>query len=358
MTRDGPTSEVRADGRDGSSRVLRNACVFVAVVVGVFTVMYFRAILTPLIIAIFLLLLIDGFSRTMLARFPGWPGWWRYSLGAMLTIAGFAVVVGVCVKYGRSFAAELLVIEPKVDTLLARISLALQIEPVSVRDLFKGNLQGAIRPIIAAAEGVLSGAVLVIIYLGFLMASRQAFGRKAEMMFPAGPGREHADRVFSRVRTASEQYIGLQTLKAALLAASAWLIMTLVGVREAPFLAFLLFVAAYVPIVGGVVGAVIPSLIAWAQFESPVRSLVLLVLLASTIFLIENVLMPKIQSDRLNVDPVVVLVSLGFWGVILGVPGALLSTPLTVVVMAVASEFQGARWLALLLSKDGELAAL
>jgi AI-2 transport protein TqsA len=355
MNGDGISPEVRIDGRDGGSRTLRNACVFMAVVVGVFTVMYFRAILTPLVIAVFLLLLIDGFSRTMLARFPGWPGWWRYSLGAMLTIAGFAVVVGVCVKYGRSFAAELLVIEPKVDTLLARISLALQIEPVSVRDLFKGNLQGAIRPIIAAAEGVLSGAVLVIIYLGFLMASRQAFGKKAEKMFAAGPGREHADRVFSRVRTASEQYIGLQTLKAALLAASAWLIMTLVGVREAPFLAFL---AAYVPIVGGFVGAIIPSLLAWAQFESPVRPLVLLLLLASTIFLIENVLMPKIQSDRLNVDPVVVLVSLGFWGMILGVPGALLSTPLTVVVMAVASEFQGARWLALLLSKEGELATV
>jgi hypothetical protein len=33
-----------------------------------------------------------------------------------------------------------------------------------------------------------------------------------------------------------------------------------------------------------------------------------------------------------------------------------LSTPLTVVVMAVAAEFDGARWLAVLLSKDGELA--
>jgi AI-2 transport protein TqsA len=358
MSGDDKSPEVRVDVREGGSRSLRNACVFMAVVVGVFTVMYFRAILTPLVIAVFLLLLIDGFSRTMLARFPGWPGWWRYSLGAMLTIAGFAVVVGVCVKYGRSFAAELLIIQPKVDMLLTQVSQELQIAPVSVRDLFRGNLQSAIRPIIAAAEGVLSGAVLVIIYLGFLMASRQAFGKKAEKMFAAGPGREHADRVFSRVRTASEQYIGLQTLKAALLAASAWLIMTFVGVREAPFLAFLLFLAAYVPIVGGFVGAIIPSLLAWAQFESPLRPLVLLLLLASTIFLIENVLMPKIQSDRLNVDPVVVLVSLGFWGMILGVPGALLSTPLTVVVIAVASEFQGARWLALLLSKEGELATV
>jgi len=43
--------------------------------------------------------------------------------------------------------------------------------------------------------------------------------------------------------------------------------------------------------------------------------------------------------------------------VILGAPGAVLSTPLTVVVMTIASEFAGARWLALLLSKEGELAS-
>ena len=60
---------------------------------------------------------------------------------------------------------------------------------------------------------------------------------------------------------------------------------------------------------------------------------------------------------RLNLDPVFILLSLGFWGALLGIAGALLSTPLTVVVMAVAAEFEGARWLAVLLSKDGDVTA-
>jgi predicted PurR-regulated permease PerM len=63
--------------------------------------------------------------------------------------------------------------------------------------------------------------------------------------------------------------------------------------------------------------------------------------------------MPKLQGDELNIDPLLVLVSIGFWGLILGPPGILLSTPLTVTVMAVAAEFDGARWLAILISKDG-----
>jgi predicted PurR-regulated permease PerM len=64
--------------------------------------------------------------------------------------------------------------------------------------------------------------------------------------------------------------------------------------------------------------------------------------------------MPKLQGDELNIDPLLVLVSIGVWGLLLGPTGALLSTPLTVTVMAVAAEFDGARWLAVLISRDGQ----
>ena len=149
--------------------------------------------------------------------------------------------------------------------------------------------------------------------------------------------------------------MGLQTLKATALAVVGWGIMTAVGLPDALFLAFLIFLAAYVPIIGPLVAAVLPALFGLAEFDTPGRAAVLFVLLGSAIFLIDNIIMPKLQSDRLNLDPVVILLSLGFWGILLGAPGALLSTPLTVVIMSVASEFEGSRWFALLLSKEGEL---
>ena len=175
-------------------------------------------------------------------------------------------------------------------------------------------------------------------------------------LFPRDLERAHAERVFDRVRNASEQYISLQTLKAALVAAAAWALSSAMGVPGALFLALVIFLASYVPIVGGVCGSALPALVALGQFDSPVRAVVLVAALGGLIFLIENVLLPKLQGDRLNLDPVFILLSLSFWGVILGLPGVLLSTPLTVVVMAVAAEFRGTRWMAILLSKDGDLA--
>jgi predicted PurR-regulated permease PerM len=50
----------------------------------------------------------------------------------------------------------------------------------------------------------------------------------------------------------------------------------------------------------------------------------------------------------------VVLLALAFWGAVWGAVGAFLSTPLTVMIMAVLAEFQSSRPLAVLLSSDGK----
>ena len=60
------------------------------------------------------------------------------------------------------------------------------------------------------------------------------------------------------------------------------------------------------------------------------------------------------QGDNQNIDPVVVLLALAFWGKVWGVVGMFLSTPLAVMAMAILAEFRGSRWMAILLSGDGE----
>ena len=60
------------------------------------------------------------------------------------------------------------------------------------------------------------------------------------------------------------------------------------------------------------------------------------------------------QGDNQNIDPVVVLLSLALWGQLWGVVGMFLSTPLAVMAMAVLAEFRGSRWMAIMLSGDGE----
>ena len=69
---------------------------------------------------------------------------------------------------------------------------------------------------------------------------------------------------------------------------------------------------------------------------------------------IANVALPRMQAKSQNIDPVVVLLSFAFWGALWGPTGTFLSTPLTVMAIAICSEFKGSRWIAVLLSADGE----
>ncbi len=339
------------------SVAVRNAIVFLALAAGGMVILYLRDIVTPFVVALFLLVLIDSFDRYVAQRLPNVSGWLISTLGVALTMAGFAIIIGICIHDGSSFFSQIKVIAPKIDTLLAGMTAQFQTPAPQVGDLIRVLTSAAsLGHVFGAARGFLSESVLAAIYLGFLLASRRAFGIKIRRMFVTQSAREHAERVFDRVRTASEQYVGLQTLKASMIAILAFVIMRVMGLSDPLFLALILFLAAYVPIVGGFVGAVLPSLVALGEFDGPFKPLLLLGLLAGTLFLIENILLPKLQGDRLNLDPVFILLGLGFWGALLGLAGALLSTPLTVVVMALAAEFDGARWLAVLLSKDGELA--
>jgi predicted PurR-regulated permease PerM len=130
--------------------------------------------------------------------------------------------------------------------------------------------------------------------------------------------------------------------------------MKVVGLDNALFWAFLIFLASYIPVIGGIVGVAFPAAFALVQFESPWWALGLLAALQTIQFLVGNVITPRMQGNSLNIDPVVVLLALALWGALWGVAGMFLSTPLAVMAMIILAEFEGSRWIAILMSENGD----
>jgi AI-2 transport protein TqsA len=207
--------------------------------------------------------------------------------------------------------------------------------------------------LLLAARRFATGLLLVIVYLGFILASRRTFAGKLARLFKTADARSHAERVFQRVRLGAESYVGLQAFKGALLALVFWAVMRVTGLDNALFLAFLVFLASFIPIIGPAAAVALPVLLSLAQFDLGWRPLLMGVALEASVIAIDSVLLPRLQGERLDVDPVVVLVSLGFWNAIFGITGALFSTLLTVVVIAIVSEIPRLQWLAVVLSKRG-----
>ena len=317
-------------------------------------VRFFRDILSPLVVAAFMMVLVDGISRLVERRLPKAPPWLRGGLAGAAIVAGFAVIAGLITVQGPSFAVQIHALAPKLDAMMLRGLTLVGAPPMTIEHIFNGiDPRRAVGVVFATLRHFTSFATLVLIYFGFLVASRAAFSRKFERLYETPGGRASALRVLSSVAHAVDLYALLQTLKALSIAVVVWLLMTVLGVHDALFAAFLVFLSAYVPIVGAVAGSLFPGLLALAQFDDITRPILIVGVLASSVFAIDNIVMPKLQGDELNLDPLFILISLGFWAAILGAPGVLLSTPLTVAVMSIAAEFEATRWLAVLLSRDG-----
>lgn len=57
-------------------------------------------------------------------------------------------------------------------------------------------------------------------------------------------------------------------------------------------------------------------------------------------FTIGNVIAPKVMGETLDLHPVTILLALIFWGMLWGIPGALLATPITAIMRLMLARME------------------
>jgi predicted PurR-regulated permease PerM len=337
------------------SNVARNAQVLTAVVLAGAAVHWLAPILTPLALATFLMVMTDGMARSLRARFPA-VGQASLAVALALSVIGFGLVVYLVAENGAGFVGRLMADQSKLNHLMTGFARSSHIGiPHTVNQLLARIDLGQFLPAVAAGvQNLLSNGLYVLVYLGFLLAARTGFERKMVRLFTERSERREALQVFERVRVSLEQYVWIQTLCGGIIAVAAWVVMMLIGLESAFFWAFLIFVLNYIPIVGAAIAIGAPVLFALVEFPTYWPALILLGGLLLVTFVVGNILLPRLQGKTLNLDPVMVLFSLGFWGAIWGVTGMFLSTPLTMLTMVILAQFNGSHWIAVLLSADGD----
>ena len=342
-----------------SAVVSRNALVLIAVVTTAAALVWLADILTPLAMAIFLMIVIDGVKRTIEEKTPlprRWAGLAALLVVVLIFAASIAIIVYGAAGFFGQASGVATNIGPRIDQIIADVYGLLRIpSPPTAQDLINGiDIRGYVTSAAVQAQGVASGAFFVLVYLGFLLASQGGFRRKLVAMFPDGVQRDEALAVFQRVRGGVEGYIWVQSVTGAMICVVAWILMKAVGLQNAEFWTFVIFVVGFIPVLGGAVGGLAPPLFALVQFPTYWQAIVLLVGLQTVLFIVGNMVQPRMQGDNQNIDAVAVLLALALFGKMWGVVGMFLSTPLAVMAMAILAEFQGSRWMAVLLSGDGK----
>lgn len=129
------------------------------------------------------------------------------------------------------------------------------------------------------------------------------------------------------------------------------LICLLLGVDYPLLWGVVAFFLSFVPYIGLVIAMIPPTLLALAEFGW-VQALIVVIGVTAINLLIENVLEPGYTGKRLSLSPTIVFLSVFFWSWLLGPVGALLSMPITVLILLMFKNNEGTLWLAKIIGKE------
>jgi predicted PurR-regulated permease PerM len=357
MTQSAPTSQTdpQAGGLLGHVTALKVAGVITATILTGFALWALRTILEPFVLAVFLLIIIDGVARLLSARLPAALERLALPVAIAAIVAVLVVTIWVTADNAGDFAAQSSTYAVRINDLLglAAQHLGLRVTPTLAGLMQALNPAQYLGKVAESFSHFAEAAIFVLIYLGFLLASRRGFAGKTSALFSTQEGLSEATRVFDRIRDGLQSYIWVQTVVGAIITAASAALMAAVGLSHIPFWCLIIFLANYIPAIGAAVGVLFPAIFGLVEVHDIWRGVVLLVGLEAIHFAVSHIVQPRMQGRSLNLDPIVVLLALAFWGLLWGVTGAFLSTPLAVMTMAILAEFTGTRPLAVLMSSDG-----
>lgn len=126
------------------------------------------------------------------------------------------------------------------------------------------------------------------------------------------------------------------------------ILLYIAGIDYAVLWGFLIFLLSYIPYIGLVIAAIPPIMLALFEY-GPWGALVATIIVFGVDALAENVLFPSMLGKGLQLSPAFLFVALLYWNYVLGLAGALLSIPLTIVLKILLESYEDTKWMAKLM---------
>ncbi len=310
------------------------------------------AICVPLLLGLFFAILSLPFAEWMERRGL------RRKLAIFLALLAGVAVVGLLVLFLSAALGEMTEAAPIYQARLQRASATtlawlqergLAAPEWTPRDLVRlATSTSLVGGTLRSVAFLLSDLVLIILTMAFVMLEAAGFREKLRHAL----GRpESSDPRLDQVTREMQRYLGVKTIMSLLtgLLVGAWV--AILGLDFPVLWGFLAFVFHYIPNIGAILAAVPAVLLGVIQFGPGGAALVALGYLVIDMVL-GNIIEPQWLGHRLGLSPLVVFLSLVFWGYVWGGVGLFLSVPLTLTAKILVEHTPGLEWLAILLGPN------
>jgi AI-2 transport protein TqsA len=322
------------------------AAAFIIIVAGIQAI---ASIINPILLAVFL----SSLCAPLL--------YWLQRRGVPNGLAVAAIVLGLLlvtillmIFVGRSLntlAQQIPLYQERLTQLIAHVfdelnELGLDMTKSPLTDYFTPRkVMGVVYYGLSFFRGVFTNMFLILLFVLFIMMETAGFPRKLQA---ALPDPEVTLGHFKTMTANVNRYMGFKTLFSLATGVSVWILLTLIGVEFAGTWGLLAFFFNFIPAIGSIIAA-IPAII-WALVQlGPSSALLTLLAYLVVNVTIGNLLEPRFMGQRLGLSPLVVILSMIFWGWVLGPIGMVLSVPLTMIGKIALATSEDTRWIAVLL---------
>jgi AI-2 transport protein TqsA len=205
--------------------------------------------------------------------------------------------------------------------------------------------------LVNAAAGFLAGALVLALYLIFLLLEARHFPRPVR----AGFAPEQADRMLGILESINRAMVSYLRAKALASLVTALPVVAILWAFRVPFpdmWGVLVFIGNSIRYVGSPVAFALPILLAFLELEPIWRPLAVLILLVLVHGVTNSFVEPRLTAQAVDLSPLVVLIALAFRSLCWGVIGMVLAVPLTVMLKIVWENIALTRPLARMMSQE------
>lgn len=321
-------------------RFLLAIAAFVVIVAGMRAA---QALLVPFLLSLFIAVI--AAAPLFFLKRKGLPGGL-----AMLLVIGMIVIIGTLIGWmiGGSlndFTANL----PKYQERLSALSIKLaqwlhgmgvELDQQAIKTIVDpGKAMAMAGQIITGLGNVLAQAVLILITVIFMLVEASAFQVKIHTI--ADDPKASLEQV-NAITSSIKRYMTIKTSTSLLTGVLIGIWLWILEVDYPVLWGVVAFLFNYVPNIGSIIAAVPAVLLSLVQADPQIAIWAALGYLVVN-NLVGNLIEPRFMGSGLGLSPLVVFISLVFWGWILGPVGMFLSVPLTMTLKIFLDSYETSR---------------
>lgn len=335
---------------------MRNILLFFSIVI---LLILGKNILIPIVIALFLVYLINAISVYYRKLFPSKLK--KYDIffnliSKLLAILSFSLLIYILINQIEPAILEFSKSVPALDLELKNISKFIKHHLGFYINFGKNiNVNFIATSVISSIANFVTSFGIILIYMIFIFIEQNTFPNKLQIIIKDKNKYKKLSFILNSIDKNIKKYIFIKTILAFSVSVLSYICLSYFNITFAIVLAFIVFVLNFIPTFGSILSTIIPTLFTFILTQNNITTLAIFIFIGLVHLLFNNIIEPKLIGKTLNLSPFVILINLVFWGTIWGVTGLIFSVPILVATFIITAQFDSLRWVSVLLSENGEI---